>query len=118
MIGFATFGDFRTWPGYRFTVECTIHLAAGARGRGIGTHMLALLIERARTAGKHSMLAGVDSENLGSLRFFERFGFRRVAYLPEVGYKFGRFLNLHLLQYWLTPPAAEATASTPADHPW
>jgi phosphinothricin acetyltransferase len=56
--------------------------------------------------GKHSMIAGVDSENAASLRFLERSGFERVGNLPEVGYKFDRFLNLVLLQYWLTPRVA------------
>ena len=49
------------------------------------------------------MMAGVDSENLASLGFLERYGFERVAYLPEVGCKFDRFLDLILLQYWITP---------------
>jgi phosphinothricin acetyltransferase len=49
------------------------------------------------------MIAGVDSENLASLGFLKRYGFERVAHLPEVGYKFDRFLDLILLQYWITP---------------
>ena len=115
-LGFASFGDFRTWPGYRYTVECTIHLDRAARGRGIGTELMTQLIRHARDLGKHVMIAGVDSENIASLRFFERLGFERVAYLPEVGHKFGRFLNLHMLQYWLTP-RNDSTESGPADHP-
>ena len=59
-------------------------------------------------AGKHSMIAGVDSENTASLRFLERFGFERVGHLREVGYKFDRFLDLILLQYWITPRIASA----------
>ena len=62
ICGYATFGDFRSWPGYRFTVEGTIHVAAAHRGHGVGSHLLKLLIEKARVAGKHSMIAGVDSE--------------------------------------------------------
>ena len=107
VAGFATFGDFRPWPGYRFTVEGTIHIHSSARGQGIGTRLMNEIADRARALGKHTMLAGVDSENQASLRFLERFGFKHVAYFPEVGYKFGRFLNLHFLQYWLTPPAGE-----------
>ena len=116
VLGFASFGDFRTWPGYRYTVECTIHLSGMARGRGIGTQLMTLLVARARDAGKHVMIAGVDSENIASLRFFERLGFERVAYLPEVGHKFGRYLNLHLLQYWLTP-RTDPSESERAGHP-
>jgi L-amino acid N-acyltransferase YncA len=117
ILGFATFGDFRPWPGYRFTVEGTIHIHASARGKGVGTQLLKQLVERAAALGKHSILAGVDSGNEASLRFLERFGFRHVAYFPEVGYKFGRFLNLRFLQYWLTPPIHSAIADFPAPEP-
>jgi phosphinothricin acetyltransferase len=105
ICGFGSFGDFRPWPGYRYTVEGTVHVASGLRGKGVGSLLLKELIVRARESGKHSMIAGVDSENTASLRFLERSGFERVGYLPEVGYKFDRFLNLVLLQYWLTPRA-------------
>jgi L-amino acid N-acyltransferase YncA len=103
VAGFATFGDFRPWPGYRFTVEGTIHIRSSARGHGIGSELLKELVARAKALGKHSMLAGVDSENAASLRFLERFGFKQVGYLPEVGYKFGRFLDLVFLQYRIEP---------------
>jgi phosphinothricin acetyltransferase len=103
IAGFASFGDFRPWPGYRFTVEGTVHIQANVRGQGIGTELLKTIIERARTIGKHTMIAGVDSENAASLRFLERFGFERAGRLREVGFKFERFLDLVFLQYWLTP---------------
>ena len=104
VLGFATFGDFRAWPGYRFTVEGTVHIHADARGQGVGTELLKTILERARAMGKHIMIAGVDSENASSLRFLERFGFQRAGNLREVGYKFDRFLDLVFLEYWLTPP--------------
>jgi phosphinothricin acetyltransferase len=105
IAGFATFGDFRSWPGYRFTVEGTIHIDASTRRRGIGASLLAVLIERARAAGKHVMVAGVDSANVASLRFLESAAFERVGHLREVGNKFGRFLDLVFLQYMLDPEA-------------
>ena len=104
LAGFATFGDFRPWPGYRFTVEGTIHIDASARRKGVGGALLEALIARARDAGKHVMVAGVDSENVASLRFLEQSGFERVGHLREVGHKFGRFLDLVFLQYPLDPP--------------
>lgn len=102
VAGFATFGDFRPWPGFRFSVEGTIHIHSSSRHQGIGTELLRELITRATALGKHTMIAGVDSENTASLRFLERFGFERVAHLREVGYKFNRFLDLFFLQCWLT----------------
>ncbi len=103
VAGFASFGDFRSWPGYRFTVEGTIHVHASSRDHGIGTELLKSLIAHASKLGKHIMVAGVDAENAASLRFLERFGFERVAHLREVGYKFDRFLDLVFLQYWVNP---------------
>lgn len=102
VCGFGSFGDFRSWPGYRFTVEGTVHVASEFRGQGVGSLLLEALIVQARNAGKHSMIAGVDSENTASLHLLERFGFERVGCLPEIGYKFDRYLNLVLLQYWIT----------------
>lgn len=103
ILGFASFGDFRSWPGYRFTVEGTIHIDASSRRHGVGAALLAVLIQRAQSAGKHVMVAGVDSANLASLNFLERSGFERVGHLREVGNKFDRFLDLIFLQYMLSP---------------
>lgn len=111
IAGFATFGDFRPWPGYRLTVEGTIHIDASARRKGVGVALLAVLIARARAAGKHVMVAGVDSANVASLRFLERSGFERVGHLREVGHKFGRFLDLIFLQYLLELPGEGAEQS-------
>jgi phosphinothricin acetyltransferase len=115
IAGFATFGDFRSWPGYRFTVEGTVHIDSGSRGQGIGTELLKTLIVRAKALGKHTMIAGVDSENAASLRFLERLGFQRVGRLQEVGFKFNRFLNLVFLQYWITPPVS--SGKVPPEQP-
>ena len=106
VAGFATFGDFRPWPGYRFTVEGTIHIASTARRNGVGGALMDALLDRARVAGKHVMVAGVDSANAASLQFLERSGFERVGHLREVGHKFGRFLDLIFLQYMLQPSDA------------
>jgi L-amino acid N-acyltransferase YncA len=107
VAGFASFGDFRSWPGYRFTVEGTVHIREDRRGQGIGTALLRAIVERARAAGKHVMIAGVDAENAASLKYLERFGFERAGYLREVGFKFGRYLDLVFLQYWLTAAERE-----------
>jgi L-amino acid N-acyltransferase YncA len=108
IAGYASFSDFRPWPGYRFTVEGTIHIAEGARSRGLGSQLLNTMLDRAKALGKHVMVAGVDSENIASLRFLERSGFQQVGQLPEVGCKDGQFLTLNFLQYWITPPQTVA----------
>jgi L-amino acid N-acyltransferase len=100
-IALASFGDFRAWPGYRFTVEHTVHVRADRRDRGVGTMLVRELMSRARELGKHVMIAGVDADNAASLRFHERLGFERVAHFREVGFKFGRRLDLMFLQRFL-----------------
>jgi L-amino acid N-acyltransferase len=98
VLGFDSFGDFRPWPGYRFTVEHSVHVRADARGRGIGRRLLEELIPRAAALGKHVLVAGVDADNEPSLRLHERLGFERVAHFREVGWKFDRWLDLVFLQ--------------------
>src|SRR5688572_5305625 len=66
VLGFASFGDFRPWPGYRFTVEHTVHVRSDCRGRGVGHALMTALLDRGRVLGKHVMMAGVDADNAGS----------------------------------------------------
>jgi len=98
VLGFSTFGDFRASPGYRFTVEHTVHVRADRRGAGIGTQLLEALFPRAAALGKHMMIAAVDAANAPSIRFHERLGFHRAGCLREVGRKFDSWLDLVFLQ--------------------
>jgi L-amino acid N-acyltransferase len=101
VAGFASFGDFRTWPGYRFSVEHTVHVRHDRRGQGVGSALMAPLIDRAAGLGKHVIIGGIDADNAASLRFHERLGFERVAHFREVGFKFGRWLDLVFMQRFL-----------------
>jgi len=98
VVGFASFGDFRAWPGYRFTVEHSVHVRGDRRGKGFGSALMQPLFGRASALGKHVMIAGVDAGNAASLRFHERLGFERVAHFRKVGFKFDRWLDLVFLQ--------------------
>jgi phosphinothricin acetyltransferase len=98
ITGYGSFGDFRNWPGYRFTVEHSVHVRADRRAHGIGAAIVAELLRRARALGKHVMIAGIDADNIASLRLHERLGFERVAHFREVGWKFGRWLDLVFMQ--------------------
>jgi L-amino acid N-acyltransferase len=101
VAGFACYTDFRDsqkWPGYRFVVENTVHVHERHWGKGVGRTLIETLLERAASAGKHVMVAAVDAENVGSIRFHEQCGFVRVARMPDIGFKLGRRLTLVLLQ--------------------
>jgi L-amino acid N-acyltransferase len=108
ILGFSSFGDWRgIWPGYRYTVEHTIHVRADTRGTGVGRVLVEALFPRALAMGKHVMIGGVDAANTGSLRFHERLGFEKVALFREVGHKFGRWLDLVFMQRFLDAPGAK-----------
>jgi phosphinothricin acetyltransferase len=101
VLGFASFGDWRAWPGYAATVEHSVHVAADARRQGVGGALLSALPDRARALGKHVMLGGVDADNAASLALHEALGFERVAHFREVGRKFDRWLDLVFVQLTL-----------------
>ncbi|HJU46779.1 MAG TPA: GNAT family N-acetyltransferase [Gaiellaceae bacterium] len=94
IAGWATFGPFRPWEGYRFTVEHSVYVDGAHRRRGIATRLLTALIEEARRRGLHAMLGGTSGENTESMVLHERLGFEQVARFPEIGEKFGRRLDL------------------------
>jgi L-amino acid N-acyltransferase len=98
ITGFGSFGDFRSWPGYRFAVEHSVHVRADRRAHGIGAAIVAELVRRAKALGKHVLIAGIDADNIASLRLHERLGFEKVAHFREVGWKFGRWLDLVFMQ--------------------
>ncbi len=101
VVGWASYGDFRDsvrWPGYRFTVEHSIHVREDCWGHGIGRALIDALVDLARADGKHAMVGGIDGANERSIRFHEHLGFREVGRLPEIGWKLGRRLDLVLMQ--------------------
>ena len=101
VLGFAAYEYFRgegKWPGYRLTMEQSIHVREDSWGRGVGRALIEALLERARSAGVHVMVAAIDGENVESLKFHERLGFVEVARMPQTGVKFGRWLDLVLMQ--------------------
>jgi L-amino acid N-acyltransferase YncA len=104
VLGFIAAEPFRPWPGYAATWEHSIHVRRGARSQGLGRRLLDAMESTLRTLGAHVMVAGIDSENLGSLRFHTRAGFSRTGYMPEVGRLRGTWRHLVLLQKTLAPP--------------
>ena len=98
VAGWATYGPWRAADGYRFTVENTVYVAEEWRGRGIGAALLAETVAHARAAGLHAMIAVIEASNAVSLRLHAQQGFAEVARFREVGYKFGRWLDLVFME--------------------
>ncbi len=101
VIGFSTYGSFRASPAYLHSVENTIHIHPNYRGQGIGKLLMPPIIEAAKEQNMHTMVAGIDASNVGSIRFHQGFGFGQVAHLKGVGFKFNRWLDLVFMQLML-----------------
>jgi len=102
IAGFSTFGHFRAWPCYRYTVEHSVYVHIDHRGKGLSKLLLQPLIDRAREMKLHAMIAGIDGENGVSYRLHQSFGFVEVAHFKEVGFKFGRWLDLKFMELILS----------------
>ena len=101
VAGFASFGDFRPWPGYRHTVENSVYVDPSQHRRGVGRGLMTALLARAEALHKHTMIAGIEAANAASITLHASLGFAEVGRMPEVGCKFGRWLDLVLMQKML-----------------
>ncbi len=98
VVGFASYGQFRGGNGYARSMEHSVHLSDGARGKGLGRALMAVLEDHARSGGAHQMIAGISGENTGGQAFHAALGYAHIARIPEAGWKWGRFLDLVLMQ--------------------
>ena len=98
VAGFSSFGHFRVWPCYRYTVEISVYVKEAYRGRGISKVLVTSLIQRGREMNMHAMIAGISADNEISINLHQSLGFKEVAHFKEVGYKFGRWLDLKFLE--------------------
>ena len=103
VVGYASFGDWRPFDGFCHTVEHSVYIRADQRGKGLGPQLLTALIERAKACNKHVMVAAIESGNAASIRLHQRLGFAITGQMPQVGRKFGRWLDLTFMQLILTP---------------
>ncbi|HDF0848393.1 TPA: N-acetyltransferase [Staphylococcus aureus] len=94
VLGFATFGSFRPWPAYQYTIEHSIYVDASARGKGIASQLLQHLIVEAKAKGYRTLVAGIDASNEASIKLHQKFNFKHADTLTNVGYKFDYWLDL------------------------
>ncbi len=98
LMGFASYGRFRPFPAFNTTVEHSVYIHPSYRGQGIAKLLLLSLIEHASDQGYHAMVGAIDAENCASIKLHQKLGFKLTGKLPEVGYKFERWLDLVFLQ--------------------
>ncbi|MBF7690170.1 MULTISPECIES: GNAT family N-acetyltransferase [Acinetobacter] len=104
LMGFVTYGAFRNFPAYVHTVEHSVYIHKEFRGCGLGRKLMEEIIQEAKKNNIHVMIGGIDAQNEGSIRLHEKLGFRLVGTLPEVGFKFDRWLDLAFYQLILSNP--------------
>lgn len=98
IVGWGSLSKFHARSAYRFTVENSVYVHHAHHQQGIGSALLNELINRAKLLGHHVIIAGIDSEQAGSIALHAKFGFEHVARLKEVGNKFGRWLDVVYMQ--------------------
>jgi phosphinothricin acetyltransferase len=98
ILGLSSIGPFRAWAAYKYSVENSVYVASEARGKGIGKLLIPPLIDAAKQLQLHTIIAGIDAGNEASIMLHKHFGFEEVAHFKQVGWKFGRWLDLKFLQ--------------------
>jgi len=106
LVGFGSYGPFRAWPAYKYTVEHSIYIDTRFRGQGHGRVLLEALVDAAVKQDYHVMVGGIDASNAVSIRLHERLGFTHCGTVKQAGFKFGRWLDLAFYQRILATPAA------------
>jgi phosphinothricin acetyltransferase len=105
LLGFATYGPFRNWPAYKYTIEHSLYVDRDYRGQGLGRLLLVELIAAARRQSFHALVGGIDAENSASIALHRRMGFELCGTIRHAGFKFGRWLDLQFYELLLDTPA-------------
>ncbi|MFM9984518.1 MAG: N-acetyltransferase family protein [Flavobacteriales bacterium] len=104
VVGFASYGPFRAWPAYKYTAEHMVYVHPDFRRLGIARKLMEEIISLAQKNQLHVLIAGVDSNNDISIQLHKSLGFTEVARFNQVGYKFGKWLDLVFMQRTFDTP--------------
>jgi len=104
LLGFASYGTFRAWPAYKYSVEHSVYVHKDHRGRGIGAGLLQKLIEAAKEHEFHVMVGGIDVTNSASVALHEKLGFVHAGTVRHAAFKFGAWRDLGFYQLLLETP--------------
>lgn len=105
LLGFASYGTFRAWPAYKYSVEHSIYIHREHRGRGLGRRLLQAIVDAARERQVHTLIGGIDAANDASIALHRAMGFEHAGTIRQAGFKFGRWLDLAFYQRILETPA-------------
>lgn len=108
LLGFASYGSFRAWPAYKYTVEHSVYVHPDHRGRGIGERLLLAVIDAAQQQNLHVLVGGIDVQNHASIALHRKLGFTHAGTIQQAGFKFGRWLDLAFYQRILSTPTEPA----------
>lgn len=105
LMGFASYGQFRPWPAYKYTVEHSVYVHVDFRGKGVGKALMMELLARAVSQQYHVIIGAVDAANQASISLHQGLGFSHSGTIRHAGYKFGQWQDLAFYQLLLEPPA-------------
>jgi len=105
LLGFGTYGSFRNWPAYKYTIEHSLYIERTHRGQGLGRRLLVELIDAARRQNYHALIGGIDAQNAASIALHRQLGFEPCGTIRHAGFKFGRWLDLQFYELLLDKPA-------------
>jgi phosphinothricin acetyltransferase len=104
LLGFASYGTFRAWPAYQYSVEHSVYVHKDHRGKGIGRRLMQALIEVAGQQNYHLLIGCIEASNVGSIALHESLGFKHAGTIQQAGFKFGRWLDVSFYQLILPTP--------------
>jgi phosphinothricin acetyltransferase len=104
LAGFASYGPFRAWPAYKYSVEHSVYIHRDRRGQGLGKTLVREILASAQKQNYRTVIGGIDSQNTASIRLHLSLGFSHCASIKQAGFKFGRWLDLEFYQYMLSTP--------------
>jgi L-amino acid N-acyltransferase YncA len=105
-MGFGSYGSFRSWPAYKYSVEHSVYVDVRFRGKGLGRMLMREVIESAKGQDYHTMIGGIDAANAASVALHKGLGFQFCGTVRDAGFKFGRWLDLDFYQLILPTPSS------------
>jgi L-amino acid N-acyltransferase len=105
LLAFGSYGTFRAWPAYKYTVEHSLYVKRSSRRRGLGTSMLLELVEHAEKQGYHNLIGGIATDNEISIKTHLKCGFEHCGTIRQCGYKFEKWIDLGFYQRILSAPS-------------